>query len=66
MTSEEAKVGMRVRVREDHRYPHVRGKKGTVTHKWGDPHYVALDVVLDDGGQKLFWHHELDGIPETS
>ena len=65
MTSEEAKIGMRVRVREEHRYPQVRGKSGTVTHVWGDPHYVALDVLLDSGGEKLFWHHELEEIPVT-
>jgi hypothetical protein len=60
MTSEEAKIGMRVRVSEDHRSTTVRGKSGTVTQIWGDPHYVALDVLLDGGDQQLFWHHELD------
>ena len=60
MTSGEAKIGMRVRVREDHRSPHMRGACGTVTHIWGDPNYTALDVRLDNDDQKLFWHHELD------
>jgi hypothetical protein len=47
MTSEEARIGLRVRVREEHRTPHVRGKTGTVTHTWGDPRYLVLDVLLD-------------------
>ena len=64
MTSEEARIGLRVRVREEHRSPHVRGRTGTVTHAWGDPHYLALDVLLDDGDEKLFWHHELERVPE--
>jgi hypothetical protein len=25
-------------------------------------HYLALDVLLDDGGTQLFWHHELEEI----
>lgn len=62
MTSEEAKIGMRVRVREEHRSPDVRGRMGTVTHTWGDPHYLALDVLLDGGSEQLFWHHELEEI----
>jgi hypothetical protein len=62
MTSEEAKIGMRVKVREEHRIPHLRGKTGTVTHTWGDPHYLALDVLLEDGTSQLFWHHELEEI----
>lgn len=56
MTSEEARIGPRVRVREEHRTPHVRGKTGTVTHTWGDPRYLVLDVLLDvllDDGDEL-------------
>ena len=44
----------------------MRGKTGTVTHTWGDPRYfLALDVLLDDGDEKLFWHHELEEIAGT-
>jgi len=64
VTSEEARIGIRVRVREEPRSPHVRGKSGTVTHTWGDPHYLALDVLLDDGDENLFWHHELERVRE--
>jgi hypothetical protein len=65
MTSEEARIGLRVRVWEGHRSPHLRGKKGTITHRWGDPNYVVLDVRLDDGNEKLFWHHELEKVAGT-
>ena len=65
MTSEETRIGLRVQVREGHRSQHLRGKMGTVKHTWGDPHYLALDVRLDDGSEKLFWHHELEEIAGT-
>jgi hypothetical protein len=28
----------------------------------GSPTYIALDVLLDDGTQQVFWHHELEEI----
>ncbi len=62
MLSEEAQIGRRVRVGEDHRTPDWRGKAGTIAKRWGDPSYSALDVLLDDGGQQLFWHHELEEV----
>jgi hypothetical protein len=57
--SEEALVGMRVRVRDSLQNVELRGLEGTITGRWGSPHYVALDVLLDDGHTQLFWHHEL-------
>ena len=62
MLSEEALIGKRVRVREDHRTSHWRGREGTITKRWGDPNYTALDIVFDDGDQQLFWHHELEEV----
>jgi hypothetical protein len=62
MTSEEALVGMRVRVREPLASADLRGIEGTIERRWGSPHYVALDVLLDDGRTQLFWHHELQKI----
>jgi hypothetical protein len=58
--SEEALVGMRVRVRESLLRTDLRGKEGTITGRWGHPEYVALDVLLGDGRTQLFWHHELE------
>jgi hypothetical protein len=58
--SEEAQIGKRVRVRENHRTANWRGREGTILKSWGDPTYTALDVLLDDGRSQLFWHHELE------
>ena len=60
--SEEALVGMRVRVGDPLLKPELRGLEGTITKRWGDPTYVALDVLLDDGSSELFWHHELEEV----
>ena len=54
MMSDEAVIGMRVRVREDHRSAHLRGQKGRIKNRWGDPNYVALDVLPDDRRLELF------------
>ena len=66
MMSQEAMIGMRVRVRQDHRLAHLRGRRGTIKGRWGHPHYLALDVLLDDCGSELFWHHELEELSETT
>jgi hypothetical protein len=62
MLSKEAQIGKRVRVREEHRTAKWRGREGTILKSWGDPTYTALDVLLDDGGWQLFWHHELEEV----
>jgi hypothetical protein len=62
--SKEAMIGMRVRVDEALREFELRGLLGTIRGRWGDPEYVALDVLLDDGRLQLFWHHELEEIEE--
>ena len=65
MRSEEACIGKRVRVREVTRqWPTVPASVGTIKKRWGDPTYTALDVLLDDGTQQLFWHHELEEMAE--
>jgi hypothetical protein len=59
--SEEARVGKRVRVRQGaRRNRQGRSSAGTIEKRWGDPSYAALDVLLDDGSLRLFWHHELE------
>jgi len=62
MMSEEALIGIRVRVRESLVKYELRQKEGTIMGRWGSPDYVALDVLLDDGSTQLFWHHELEEI----
>jgi hypothetical protein len=39
---------------------------GTIEKRWGNPDYVALDVMLDEGGSELFWHHELEELAERA
>lgn len=60
MKSEEAQVGMRVKVRESLHRVDLEGKEGAIRARWGSPNYVALDVVLYDGRSELFWHYELE------
>jgi hypothetical protein len=62
VTSEEALIGARVRVREPLLKSELRGQEGTITKSWGNPNYVALDVLLDEGSSELLWHHELEQI----
>jgi hypothetical protein len=47
--SEEAQIGKRVRIRDDHQTLSWRGQEGTITKRWGDPTYTALDVLLKCG-----------------
>jgi hypothetical protein len=44
----------------------VPASVGTIKKRWGDPSYTALDVLLDDGSLRLFWHHELEEISERA
>jgi hypothetical protein len=62
MRSREAVIGAMVRVGEAGLCSEWRGLTGTIIGKWGNPNYLALDVLLDDGRTQLFWHHELDEI----
>jgi len=62
MISEEAVIGARVRVGESGRRSEWHGLTGTISAQWGNPEYLALDVLLQDGRTQLFWHHELERI----
>jgi len=65
MRSEDAQIGAKVRVSEESGLRHEwRGLTGTVRTKWGNPQYLALDVLLEDRRTQLFWHHELEEIAE--
>lgn len=65
MTSEEARVGLRVRVCDSLMRSELRGLVGTIEARWGPRDYVALDVLLDNGRSELFWHHELEEFDEA-
>jgi hypothetical protein len=59
MRPEEAQIGRRVRVRDDHRKANLRAKEGIIARRWANPSFTALDVLLDDGDWQLFWDDEL-------
>jgi hypothetical protein len=62
MRSEEARIGAKVMVGESGLRSEWGGLAGTIIGKWGNPEYLALDVLLDDGRTLLFWHYELEQI----
>ncbi len=61
--SEEARIGARVRVGESGLRSEWRGLTGTISGRWGNPEYLAIDVRMEDGRSQLFWHHELERVP---
>ena len=62
MRSEQARIGASVRVSGSGWRSAWWGLTGTISAKWGNPEYLALDVVLEDWRTQLFWHHELEEI----
>ena len=64
MRGEQALIGARVRVGQSGLRPEWPGLTGTISGRWGDPEYPALDVLMDDGRSHLFWHHELELVPD--
>ncbi len=64
MRPEQARIGARVRVGESGLRPDWRGLTGRIGGRWGHPEHPALDVRLDGGRSWLFWHHELERVPE--
>ena len=36
-----------------------KGSLGTIERTYGYPDYLAVDVRFEDGGVRLYWHHEL-------
>ena len=67
MKAREARVGTRVRVSSAYRKPGLRRAIGTVEKVWGEPHYAAVEVRLDDGGgAELLWRHEVEVIHEEA
>ena len=66
MQSQEALIGMLVRVKEDYRKPELEGMLGVIKARWGGPNYVALDVCLEDGRSELFWFNQLDSVEEAA
>ena len=55
-------MGMRVRVRQEHRILERRGMVGKVVGRYGGEEYVAVDVRFSDGQRRLFWPGDLEEI----
>ena len=60
MRPAQARVGKKVRVPSDQRQPELRGTVGSVLRCYGEPEYLALEVVLTSGRSQVFWHHEVE------
>jgi hypothetical protein len=63
---QEAPLGMKVRVREDHRIKELRGTVGKVVGSYGGEELMVLGVHFPDGRYQLLWSGDLDdvGSPE--
>ena len=60
MRRERALVGKTVRTRGDRHGPGFRGVVGSVLRCYGEPEYLAVEVVAKDGRSRVFWHHEVE------
>ena len=60
----EARKGTVVRVREGHWKTDFAGMLGTVLKCWGNSEHAAVDILLEDGRQELFWLPNLDVVEE--
>lgn len=59
MRPQEARVGVRVQVRESSAQVGLRGLVGTVAKTYGPPERRALHVRFDDGLWQLLWPDDL-------
>ena len=67
MRAEEAcVVGMKVRVRQEHRILERRGMVGKVVGRYGKEEYVVVDVRFSDGQRRLFWPGDLEAVSSFS
>ena len=60
----EARRGTVVRVREGHWKTEFAGMRGTIRECWGRSEHAAVDVLMEDGRQELFWLPNLDAADE--
>ena len=60
MRRERALVGKTVRARGDG--SGFRGIVGSVLRCYGEPEYLAVEVVAKDGRSRVFWHHEVEEV----
>ena len=62
MKQQDVRVGMQVRVSENHRIVERRGLLGKVVGRYGGEEYVAVDVRFADRHYRLFWPEDLEEI----
>lgn len=62
MRPERAHVGKAVRARGDRHGPGFGGVVGSVLRCYGEPEYLAVEVVARDGSSRVFWHHEVEEV----
>ena len=62
MRTEVAHVGMKVKVRQEHRVSERRGMVGKVVSRYGDEEYVVVEVRFSDRLRWLFWPEELEEV----
>jgi hypothetical protein len=62
MRIEQTRVGKMVRVRGEWYEPELRGVVGSVLRCYGEPEYLALEVISKDSRTRLFWHYEVEEI----
>jgi len=62
MKPQDARVGMRVKVRDHHRIEERRGLLGKVVGRYGGKEYIVVDVRLADGRSRLFWSADLEEL----
>jgi hypothetical protein len=62
---EKAPIGIKVKVREDHRVPELRGTVGKVVGSYGGEELMVLNVHFPDGSYQLFWPGDLDDVASS-
>ena len=55
-------MGKKVRVSGERHEPELWGVVGSVLRCYGEPEYLALEVIPKDGRPRLFWHHEVEEV----
>jgi hypothetical protein len=66
MRPQEEPIGMKVRVREDHRISELRGTVGKVVGSYGGEEFTVLGVHFPDGRYQLFWPGDLDDVASAA
>ncbi len=62
MKAQDARLGMRVEVREHHRIEERRGLVGKVVGCYGGEEYTVVDVRFPNGRYRLFWPRDLEEV----